>query len=169
MIKNWEKSLKLVLKSEGGYVDDPRDSGGATMLGVTQKVWQGYVGHTVTKDEMKKLTPEMVAPLYKTQYWDAVFGDYLLNGIDYLVFDFAVNAGPHMSLRLLQRALGIKDDGIFGSATMGQVVKANPKDLILKFSAEKEKYYKSLGNFDVYGKGWLNRVADVQKDALSFF
>ena len=168
MNANWEKALALVLKSEGGYVNNPRDPGGETNLGVTKKVWEAWVKKSVSSDDMKSLTPTMVAPLYKAQYWDAVFGDDLPNGVDYLVFDFAVNAGPHTSRKLLQRALGVKDDGVIGSITMDKVRKADAKDLINKFSIAKENYYKSLSTFSIFGKGWMNRVATVQKDALTF-
>ena len=160
----------MVLAHEGGFTSDPRDKGnslpdgraGSTMLGCTQANWEAYVGHQVTWDDMKKLTKEDVKPLYKKNYWDAVMGDLLLTGLDYAAFDFAINAGPGASRKMIQRALGVTADGAFGPATMAAIQKADAKELMHKFSDAKTVFYKGLGNFNVYGTGWLKRVAAVQ-------
>jgi lysozyme family protein len=170
MIENWNKSCDMVLAHEGGFTSDSRDKGnslpdgraGSTMLGCTQANWEAYVGHQVTWDDMKKLTKEDVKPLYKKNYWDAVHGDDLPTGLDYAAFDFAINAGPGASRKMIQRALGVTADGAFGPMTMAAIQKADAKELMQKFSDAKTTFYKGLGNFNVYGKGWLQRVADVQ-------
>jgi lysozyme family protein len=174
MKENWNNAFNLMLKSEGGFSDDQRDAGnhlsdgrtGSTMLGVTQYNWEAHVGHQVTHDDMRKLTAADVEPLYKKKYWDVVRADELPSGIDYLVFDMGVNAGPGRSIKLMQSALGVTPDGGFGPITMAAVQAANPVKLIERFSQAKEDFYRSLGNFDVYGTGWLNRVADVQQKAI---
>lgn len=170
MINNWDKSFDLVIKSEGGFTNDQHDSGnhlpdgrqGCTMLGCTQANWEAYVGHQVTQDDMKKLTKEDVKPLYKKNYWDAVHGDDLPTGLDYAAFDFAINAGPAASRKMIQRALNVVVDGAIGPNTLKAISEADPKQLIQKFSDAKTAFYKGLGNFNVYGVGWLKRVADVQ-------
>jgi lysozyme family protein len=170
MNENFEQSFNLVIKSEGGFTNDQRDSGnhlpdgrqGSTMLGCTQANWEAYVGHKVTQDDMKKLTKEDVKPLYKKNYWDAVHGDELPAGLDYAAFDFAINAGPAASRKMIQRALGVVVDGAIGPNTMAAIQKADAKELMHKFSEAKTNFYKSLSNFNVYGNGWLRRVADVQ-------
>jgi lysozyme family protein len=175
MISNWQKSFELMLKSEGGFTDDERDNGnklpdgrkGSTMLGVTQFNWEQHVGHQVTHDDMRKLTPTDVEPLYKKKYWDAVRGDELPPGISYLCFDFAVNAGAGRSIKTLQTAVGVTPDGGFGPMTMAAVQAIDPVELIEKFSQAKEDFYRSLGTFATFGKGWLNRVADVKVKANS--
>ena len=86
MKDNFEESLAHVLKSEGGYVDHPKDPGGATNLGTTKKVWEEWVGHEVTKDDIKALTVADVAPLYKARYWDKCRCDDLPHGVDFAVF-----------------------------------------------------------------------------------
>ena len=98
MKDNFDQCLALVLKEEGGYVNDPRDPGGRTNHGVTQKVWEDWVGHPVTEDDMKNLSVQDVAPLYKKNYWDKINGDSLPLGIDYATFDMAVNSGVSLSL-----------------------------------------------------------------------
>ena len=175
MNSNWQKSFELMLKSEGGYSDDQRDSGnhlpdgreGSTMLGVTQYNWENWAGHEVTQDQMKKLTPEDVKPFYKKKIWDVCRCDELKSGIDYLVFDFAVNAGCGGSAKVLQTAVGVTPDGGIGPITLAAVNALPEAELIEKFSQAKENFYRGLGNFNVYGEGWLNRVADVKLKATS--
>jgi lysozyme family protein len=167
MKSNWQKSFELMLKSEGGYVNNPLDPGGRTNLGVTQGTWESWVGRASDEPEMRSLTPSKVEPLYKQRYWDAVRGDDLPVGLDYLVFDFAVNAGPGRAIKVMQSAVGATPDGGFGPLTMAAVKAIDPVELINKFSHAKEDFYRSLSQFPVFGKGWLNRVADVKVKANS--
>jgi lysozyme family protein len=175
MLSNWDKSFSLLIGHEGGFSDDPRDPGnklpdgrpGSTMWGCTQANWESYVGHQVTHDDMRSLKKEDVKPLYKKKYWDAVSGDYLPSGVDYAAFDFAINAGPKRSIQMLQRALDLPDDGVLGPNTMVAIKNADATSLLRKFSNAKKAYYESLKTFSIYGKGWLARVADVEKAGLS--
>jgi lysozyme family protein len=165
MISNWQKSFELMLKSEGGYVNNPADPGGMTNLGVTKATWENWVGRESDEAEMRGLTPEKVEPLYKKKYFDAVRGDELPMGLDYLMFDFAVNAGAGRAIKTLQTAVGVTPDGGFGPMTMAAVQAVDPVDLIERFSQAKEDFYRSLTTFATFGKGWLNRVADVKVKA----
>ena len=164
---NWKRSFELMLKSEGGYVNHPSDPGGRTNLGVTQRVWEQWVGRESNEKEMRSLTPAMVEPLYKRKYWDACRCDDLPEGLDYLVFDFAVNAGPGRSIKTLQTAVGATPDGIIGPKTLAAVRAVDPHELIEKFSVAKTQFYESLPTFPTFGRGWLNRVADVKVKASS--
>ena len=165
MLSDWQKSFELMLKSEGGYVNNPADPGGMTNLGVTKATWENWVGRASDEAEMRGLTPEKVEPLYKKKYWDAVRGDELPPGISYLCFDFAVNAGAGRAIKTLQSAVGVTPDGGFGPMTMAAVQAIDPKELIERFSQAKEDFYRSLPTFGTFGKGWLNRVADVKVKA----
>jgi len=167
MNSNWQKSFELMLKSEGGYVNNPADPGGMTNLGVTKATWENWVGRASDEAEMRSLTPEKVEPLYKKKFWDAVRGDELPVGLDYLLFDFAVNAGAGRSIKTLQSAVGVTPDGGFGPMTMAAVQAIDPKELIERFSQAKEDFYRSLQTFATFGRGWLNRVADVKLKATS--
>lgn len=165
MKENWQASIDAVLHSEGGYVNDPRDNGGMTNLGVTKRAWEAWVDHPVDEAEMRSLTPEMVEPFYRTGYWDACKCDELPLGIDYAVFDFAVNSGVGRASKTLQEAVGASVDGVIGKNTIAAAAKHDPSELIKLFGAKKEMFYRSLGNFRIYGRGWLRRVAEVQKTA----
>lgn len=167
MKENWQKSFEFMLQSEGGYVNHPQDPGGRTNLGVTQRVWEEWVGRESNEKEMRSLTPAMVAPLYKRKFWDACKCDELPAGVDYLVFDFAVNAGPGRSAKILQTAVGTTPDGAIGPKTLAAVRAQDPVALIDKFSDAKEAFYRSLPTFETFGKGWLNRVAAVKIKANS--
>jgi len=167
MQSNWSNAFALMLKSEGGYVNNPADPGGMTNLGVTKATWENWVGRESDEAEMRGLTPEKVEPLYKKKYWDAVRSDELPVGLDYLLFDFAVNAGAGRAIKTLQTAVGVTPDGGFGPMTMTAVQAVDPVDLIERFSQAKEDFYRSLTTFATFGKGWLNRVADVKQHATS--
>jgi len=165
MQSNWDNSFKLMLKSEGGFVNHPSDPGGMTNLGVTKATWENWVGRESDEAEMRGLTPEKVEPMYKKKFWDAVRSDELPVGLDYLLFDFAVNAGAGRAIKTLQTAVGVTPDGGFGPMTMAAVQAVDPVDLIERFSQAKEDFYRSLTTFATFGKGWLNRVADVKVKA----
>lgn len=90
---NFERALALVLVHEGGYVDHPAYPGGATNLGITIGTLSDWLDRAATKAEVRALTKATVAPIYRKNYWDAVRGDDLPSGVDYCVFDFAVNSG----------------------------------------------------------------------------
>jgi len=167
MKENWDKAFKLMLASEGGYIYHPSDPGGRTNLGVTQATWENWVGRKSDEAEMRGLTPEKVEPMYKKKYWDAVRGDELPMGLDYLMFDFAVNAGAGRAIKTLQSAVGVMPDGGFGPITMAAVQAVDPVKLIERFSQAKEDFYRSLTMFSTFGTGWLNRVADVKQHATS--
>jgi lysozyme family protein len=170
MTGEFEKALKRILKHEGGYVNDPLDSGGRTNLGVTQRVWEEFVGHPVSESDMRALTPEIIAPMYKMKYWNSSYCEVLPKGLDYVVFDFAVNAGTGRSVKTLQQAIGCVADGVIGPKTMAAINDAEPKDLIAKFSDARADFYQGIVTRKPdqarFIKGWLNRVEDARKLAI---
>ena len=101
MQTNFDKCLGYVLEHEGGYVDHPEDPGGRTNRGITQKVYEKYLDRPVTEKEMKELPLEHAQAIYKKNYWDKVCGDDLPDGLDFSVFDWAVNSGPSRAAKVL--------------------------------------------------------------------
>jgi len=174
MIENFEKSLELILASEGGFQTESADSGnklpdgraGSTNLGVTQANWEAFLGHPVTWNDMKALTSQTVSPFYKKKYWDKVMGDELPTSVDFMMFDFAINHGVGGCVKVMQGVVGVPMDGGMGPQTLNAIKAIPVQQLIQKFSNAKEAYYKSLNN-PTYEKGWLNRVAKVENDALN--
>ena len=168
MESNFETCFDLMIAHEGGYVDHPKDPGGRTNLGVTQRVWEEWMGRPVTEKEMRALTPLMVKPLYKRKYWDAVRADDLVAGVDYCVFDVAVNSGPGRAIKFLQSCVDTTPDGGFGPATLAAVKEAekNPARLIELYCARRLEFLQSLRTFETFGKGWSRRVQEVKDKAL---
>lgn len=167
---NFKDSLGLVLRHEGGYVDHPKDPGGATNLGVTIGTLSGWLGRPATRAEVRKLTPETVAPIYRKQYWDRVWGDDLPKGLDYAVFDFAVNSGPAKAVKSLQAALGMsraEQDGIMGLNTLRKAQLSGVDSVIIKLCDSRLAWLRGLRTWSTFGKGWASRVAGVKKAALA--
>ena len=165
-MNDFKECLDLVLKSEGGYVNNPKDPGGITNLGVTKAVWEEFVGHPVSEADMRALTPEKVAPMYEQKYWRPCYGEVLPRGLSYLVFSMAVNAGPGRSVKLLQQSIGCVPDGVIGPSTRSLISASNTATLIAKFSETRREYYRALKVFPIFGKGWLARVDKEEAQAL---
>lgn len=166
MQANFAASLALVLKSEGGYVDDPRDPGGATNMGITLRTlaaWRGV--KTLPKSEVQHLSQAEAGQIYKSRYWDAIAGDALPAGVDYAVFDFAVNSGPLAATKGLQTAVGVTVDGIIGNMTIAATAKA-PSTAILTLCANRLASLERLPTWQTFGAGWSNRIHDVRGAAL---
>ena len=166
MTGNFQQCLALVLKAEGGYVDDPRDPGGATNLGVTLATWEQYVGHAVDKDTIRSLGPMDVAPLYQSRFWNVARCDELPLGVDYAVFDSAVNSGVSQAVKFIQRALNVTADGIIGAQTIAAASQREPSELIEQVCEERLQFLQSLNTWPTFGKGWQRRVESVKADAL---
>jgi lysozyme family protein len=163
-------ALAEVLKHEGGFVNHPRDPGGMTNLGVTKKTWEAWTGRPATEADMRALTPAKVTPLYRKNYWDKVCGDELHQALAMCVFDFAVNAGPSRAAKYLQTMLGIDRDGIVGPATVSAAQKfvatVGAGEAVRRYQQSRRNYYKQLGTFKTFGRGWLRRVDAVETAAL---
>ena len=171
MIENWQTSFEHVMRSEGGYVNDPADPGGETNLGVTKAAWAAYIGRQVEPGEMHALTKEVVEPFYKANYWDKCHCDELPVGLDYAVFDFAVNAGIKRSAKFLQQAVGVEADGSIGAGTVEAAHSMDAAAAIRAFSQAKDDFYNGLAEKNPsqhkFLHGWLNRVAEVEHTANS--
>ena len=161
-MSNFEKCLEIILHHEGGYVNHPKDPGGETNLGVTKRVYEEWGG---TKD-MKDLTVEDVAPIYKKNYWDRVKGDHLPAGLDLCIFDFAVNAGPGRAAKMIQKMIGVTVDGGIDPMTLQALGLYEEEvggvaEVILEYQKQRQAYYESLKNFDTFGRGWTRRVDET--------
>lgn len=163
--ENFQTALEHVLRSEGGFVNHPSDPGGMTNLGCTKKVWEEWVGHEVDEKAMRALTPADVAPLYKAKYWDKVKGDELPDGVDYIVFDTAINSGPGRAVKFLQGCVGADMDGALGPKTLALVAAADPKKLVEDYAQRRLSFLHDLPTWGTFGKGWGRRVAEVQNTA----
>jgi len=163
--ENWDSSFAAVLKHEGGYVNNPRDPGGRTNLGVTQRAWEAYLNRDVTEIEMRGLMPEAVKPFYKTMYWDKIKGDQLPAGVDYATYDLAVNSGTRRAAKYLQEIAGVFADGVIGPKSLEAIAACDPAQTIDALCDMRLAFLKRLTTFDTFGKGWSRRVAEVKAKA----
>ena len=163
---SFDDCLPIILESEGGFVDDPQDPGGATNLGITLGTLCGWLGRTATVADVQALTPQTVAPIYQADYWNAAHCDACAAGVDLMIFDTAVNQGVGRAIRTLQAALGVPVDGAFGPATAAAAQLADPATTIAAIAADRDAFYRTLPTFPRFGDGWLARVARTQAEAL---
>ena len=157
----FETEVERVLAHEGGFVDHPKDPGGATNFGITERVARanGYTG------DMRSLPRGKAIAIYKSQYWDAVMGDSLPPALAGQVFDAAVNHGPGNASRWLQQAVGANIDGEIGPETIKAAKTVSEAKAVLRFNAVRLEFYASLGTFPTFGKGWTRRVAGKLREA----
>ena len=163
--ENWEKCFEMVLKHEGGYVNHPKDPGGRTNLGVTQRAWEEYVGRSVDESEMRSLTPEIVKPFYKSRYWDRIKGDDLPSGVDYAAYDLAVNSGVGRAAKYLQSIAGVPSDGIIGPKSLAAIKDCPADEMVDAMCGMRLEFLKALPTWDTFGKGWGRRVSEVEEKA----
>lgn len=140
MKANFDACLRFVLQYEGGYVDDPRDPGGATNLGVTKDTLETWRRRPVTKAEVRALTRDEAAAIYRKLYWDAIGGDILPAGVDLIAFDIAVNMGAGRARQWLGASHGLP-----------------PRKRMDWLAAKRMGFWRRLRTWRFYGRGWSNR------------
>lgn len=169
--ENYQECLRMILHHEGGYVNHPKDPGGMTNMGVTKRVYEEWVGHTVSEHTMQNLTEEDVAPIYQKNYWDRIKADDLPAGLDLCVFDFGVNAGTGRAAKYLQTMIGTVADGGIGPNTLKAldeyVTQKGVEATIEDYQANRQSYYEKLKTFETFGRGWTRRVEETTEAALA--
>lgn len=162
----FDQVIGAVLKHEGGFVNHPKDPGGATNKGVTIATFRKYVKPGGTVADLKRLTTAQAAHVYRRQYWDRISGDRLPAGIDYATFDFAVNSGPNRAAKYLQRVLGVAQDGVIGPKTIDAANNSNPIETVNRLCDDRLAFMKRIRGgrlWKTFGKGWSRRVGDVRE------
>lgn len=149
MKHNFDFAVDFVLRIEGGYVNDKNDKGGETKYGISQKAFPDL--------KIVDITLEQAKEIYRKNYWDVCRCDELPPSFDIAVFDCAVNQGPKKAIILLQRALGVQDDGVIGKITIDACAAADEPEM-RKFLLERLYEYAKLEDFKHFGKGWFNRI-----------
>lgn len=156
---DFDSAFTRLLGHEGGYSNHPADPGGKTRYGITEAVARevGYRG------DMRELPLDLAKRIYKDRYWDAVRAEELPEAIRYAVFDAAVNSGVRQAALWLQRAVGVKDDGIIGPQTLAAVRAADPERLLRRMLAQRLRFMAGLPTWAAFGRGWARRIADLME------
>lgn len=148
---NFDQAFTTLIGHEGGYVNDPRDPGGETKFGISKRVYPDV--------DIAALTLDSARVIYKRDYWDRALCDQLPPGVAFQVFDCAVNSGIGQSIRFLQRAVGVADDGRVGPLTIRAVQRLDAEAVVSRFNGQRLDFMTRLSSWDVYGKGWARRIA----------
>lgn len=158
-----KQNQKLVLEwmgaSEGGYVNHPRDPGGATNHGVTQatlNAWRKAKG--LGKQDVKVLTKKDASSIFVHNYLRPVWFDQLPAGLDYAMADYSVNSGPARAIKALQRIVKTKVDGVLGVNSMAAINQRNAAGLITLLCEERFAFMKRLKHWPTFKGGWTTRV-----------
>lgn len=167
---NFKAALEHVLVYEGGYSNHPKDPGGVTLEGVIQRVYDGYRKRKGKPQQALKASMRKTAAwknerddIYREQYWNMIRGDEMPDGIDFVVFDGAVNSGPSQSAKWLQRALGVTADGNIGEATLAAInAHSNHDKLVADICGRRMAFLQQLKTFKTFGKGWTARLTSVK-------
>ncbi len=157
-------ALARVLVHEGGYSNHPADPGGPTMRGITQRVYDAFRRASgAPLRPVRGIAEEELRTIYRRQYWEAVRADDLPPGLDYCVFDAAVNSGPAQAAKWLQRALGVNADGQVGALTL-DAARAAPdlRGVIDGVCDRRLAMLRALKTWPVFGTGWARRVGEVR-------
>lgn len=166
--ENFEEALRHLLIHEGGYSNHPSDPGGPTNYGITLADYRKYVKRDGKAEDVRAMAVTQAAAIYRKRYWDAVRGDALPRGVDYCVFDYAVNSGVGRAGKVLRRALKLTAQS---SAITGEVVAAataaDATSLIATICDERLAFLQSLKTWDVFGAGWTRRVKEVRAASLT--
>lgn len=154
---NFDEAFTELLGHEGGYSNHPNDPGGETMWGITKTVAKenGYNG------PMRDMPVDVAKSIYRKQYWDRAKCDELPPVLRYAIFDGAVNSGVGQSIKWLQRALKVADDGVIGSKTVAAANAAPAEVLYRRLLAQRLKFMTDLGNWSSFSKGWARRIASL--------
>lgn len=164
MKSNWKAAMAVELRFEGGKVDDPRDPGGRTNEGVTQRVFSAFLQKKGLKvRDVYTMTPDERDEIYLQQYgWKIAF-DQLPSGLDLVILDGAINSGVSQSVKWVQRCLGLTADGVIGDVTLGAIINHPDHDaLIAAICSRRMAFLKALKHWPIYKNGWTARVNQVK-------
>lgn len=161
----FKETIDIILKHEGGYVNDPKDAGGETNFGISKRAYPHL--------DILSLSESQAEEIYWTDYWLKCQCNILTTGLDLMVMDCAVNMGVARASKILQNIVGAKADGIIGSKTIKAVWRATEtpeatESVIKQYSHIRQGHYEAMTTFPLYGKGWTRRNTETTNEALSW-
>ena len=159
---NFDKCVEIILAQEGGFVNNPADPGGATNMGITIRTLSDWRGSPASIEDVQNLTKKEAAEIYRSNYWNLMRCASLPCGLDLSVFDMGVNAGPRTSVKILQKIVGVTEDGSVGPITLAALRALKVRDIIRKFGEARGDYYRSLKGFETFGRGWMIRTERIE-------
>lgn len=162
----FDQAFARLIKTEGGLSMDPDDpgnwTGGRKGVGELKGTKYGIAANTYGDIDIANLTLDQAKAIYYRDWWLKAGGDDLDGAIMFQLWQFAVNAGMSTAKRCLQRAVRVADDGKIGEITIEKVNSMDVNDVLFRLLAQEIRHYTSLRDgFIKYGRGWMNRIAEV--------
>jgi lysozyme family protein len=148
---DFDAAFERLIGHEGGYVDDPRDPGGRTKYGISQRSYPG--------EDIAGLTLDRARAIYKRDFWGPAGCDAAPDAVRFDLFDMAVNSGVRAAVKTLQGAAGETEDGILGPRTLQAVQSMPPARLLARFNGARLEFMASLHTWPAFGRGWARRIA----------
>lgn len=173
-MSRFDECLSFVLAREGGFSNNPSDHGGATQCGITQSAYTGWRRRCGLSDRpVRNSTMDEITAIYKSDYWQASKSNILPAPIDLCTFDAAVQHGPSRAVKMLQKALGVTEDGDFGLQSIDALSEEIHAGLIPELAKilidNRVDYYHGIVSRDasqiVFLKGWEIRM-DALREAI---
>jgi lysozyme family protein len=166
MMTRFHRAIPIILKHEGGYVDHPKDPGGATNFGITHLTLAAWRGRAVTKQDVRQLSKQEAEDIYRARFWQPISADRMTPGVDLVTFDAAVNSGPGRGVRWTQRAVGVEQDGRVGPVTLAAINSTPAATVIKRATDYRLSFMQSLRIWSTFGRGWARRVGEIRATAL---
>lgn len=161
----FDEAFHLLLGHEGGFTDDPRDpgnwTGGRVGAGELRGTKFGIAANTYPDEDIRNLTVERAKAIYRRDFWNPARADDLPAEVRYAVFDAAVNSGVRQAVRWLQRAVGVRDDGVIGPVTLAAVNATEPQALLRRMLSQRLRFMTDLSSWPSFGRGWARRIASL--------
>jgi lysozyme family protein len=146
---DFDTAFDRLLGNEGGYSNNPADPGGETNWGIAKRSYPDVDIANLTRDQAKAI--------YLRDFWQPL-GD-ADPAIKFQVFDFAVNSGIQTAIRKLQAAIEVADDGHWGPMSAAKLAECDKNDVLMRFIAQRLRFWTALSTWTTFGKGWANRAA----------
>ena len=161
--------IPFIKKWEGGYVDDPDDTGGATNMGVTMATYEAYCrkkGYPrPTKCRLKAMSDATWKEIFKTMYWDKCQGDRINSqSVANMLVDWYWCSG-NKAAKKTQKVLGLKQDGIIGPLSIAAINSKSPLPLFGMIAEERRAFIRNIVESNPvkrkYLRGWMNRINNI--------
>lgn len=168
-VEHFDEALAILERLEGGWSDHPADRGGATNRGVTQLTYDRWrAAHGLSPRSVRELTDAERRALYLGDYWQPSAAGYLVRRLALAQFDAAVHHGPTRAIRLLQEALGVPVDGVYGPITASAAAQViNERATLTRMLDYRRGLMRAICAADpaqyVFFDGWMNRIDRLQE------
>lgn len=162
---NYDEAFHRVIGHEGGLTLDRNDRGnwtsGVIGKGELKGTKYGVSAMAYPNEDIQNLTLDRAKEIYRRDYWNKCHIDELPDDVRFDMFDTAINSGVAAAIKIMQRALNVGDDGVWGPKTSAaaKAAAASPAYLDKRFNGFRLRYLCDIPTFNNFGRGWVRRVA----------